>query len=92
MNLGLNIFTILLISELSELPALRAGRLPLVNGVWLMEKTGISKGKKLGRLKEWLHKLQIERDLVDLEQILDILVTINWKHGDYNQWPRLEWI
>ncbi len=83
---------VLLISELSELPALRAGRLPLVNGVWLMEKTGISKGKKLGRLKEWLHKLQIERDLVDLEQILDILVTINWKHGDYNQWPRLEWI
>ncbi len=83
---------ILLISELSELPPLRAGRLPLVNGIWLMEKTGISKGKKLGRLKEWLHKLQIERDLVDLEQILDILVTINWKHGDYNLWPRLEWV
>jgi tRNA nucleotidyltransferase (CCA-adding enzyme) len=81
-----------LITELSELPPLRAGRLPLVNGIWLMEKTGIVKGEKLGRLKEWLHKLQIERDLIDLEQVLDILATISWDNGDHLDWPRIEWI
>ncbi len=91
-HLGTESKIIPLISELTELPPLRAGRLPLVNGIWLMEKTGLPKGEKLGRLKEWLHKLQIERDLIDLEQISDMLVTMNWNHGDYNQWPRLEWV
>ncbi|MAK04518.1 MAG: hypothetical protein CMA03_01350 [Euryarchaeota archaeon] len=83
--------TFSLINELGELPPLRAGRLPLVNGTWLMEKTSLEKGEKLGRLKEWLHRLQIERDLVNLDEILDILVTISWEHGDFLKWPRIEW-
>ena len=83
--------TLSLIDELNELPPLRAGRLPLVNGIWLMEKTGLGKGEKLGRLKEWLHRLQIERDLVNLDEIWNILATISWAHGDYMKWPRIEW-
>ena len=80
-----------LVEELDELPPLRAGRLPLVNGTLLMEKTSITKGKKLGRLKEWLHRLQIERDISNLDEMLDILVTISWQHGDFLKWPRIEW-
>ena len=83
--------TFSLSNELGELPPLRAGRLPLVNGTWLMEKTSLEKGEKLGRLKEWLHRLQIERDLVNLDEISNILVTISWEHGDFLKWPRIEW-
>ena len=81
-----------LVEELDELPPLRAGRLPLVNGTFLMEKTSIVKGEKLGRLKEWLHRLQIERDISNLDEMLNILVTISWQHGDFSKWPRIEWM
>ena len=63
----------------------------MVNGIWLMEKTGLGKGEKLGRLKEWLHRLQIERDLVNLDDMWNILASISWAHGDYMKWPRIEW-
>jgi len=80
-----------LIDEFEGLPPLRAGRLPLANGSWIMEKTGLEKGEKLGRLKQWLHRLQIERDLVELEEIFNILATIPWKFGDYSKWPKSTW-
>ncbi len=81
-----------LINEFDELPALRAGRLPLANGIWIMEKTGLKKGEKLGRLKQWLHRLQIERDLVELDDIFELMTTISWKYGDYLNWPKANWI
>ena len=81
----------LLVSEFKELPPLRAGRLPIVSGDWLMDKTGIGKGEKLGRLKEWLHRLQIERDVATLDEMSSILVTIPWKNGDYSGWPLIKW-
>ena len=80
-----------LVEELTELPPLKAGRLPLVTGDWLMEKTGIGKGEKLGRLKDWLHRLQIERDVANLEEMSDIFVTISWDYGDYLEWPKVKW-
>tara|TARA_B100001115_G_C15831940_1_gene415344 strand:+ start:353 stop:1726 length:1374 start_codon:yes stop_codon:yes gene_type:complete len=81
-----------LITEFNQLPELRAGRLPLANGTWIMEKTGLEKGKKLGRLKEWLHRLQIERDLIELDDIYKLLITISWEYSDYKNWPRVNWI
>ena len=48
--------------------------------------------EKLGRLKEWLHRLQIERDISNLDEMLNILVTISWQHGDFSKWPRIEWM
>ena len=89
--LGINTELISLIHEFEDLPPLRAGRLPLANGSWIMEKTGLEKGEKLGRLKQWLHRLQIERDLVELEEIHDVLVTISWKFGDHSNWPKATW-
>ncbi len=91
-SLGTEFNVTSLVNELKELPPLRAGRLPIVTGDWLMKKTGIEKGEKLGRLKEWLHRLQIERDVANLEEMSDILVTLSWNHGDYLGWPRVKWL
>ena len=77
--------------QMAELPALRAGSLPLAGGEWIMESTGLGKGPRLGRLKEWLHRIQIERDLFEMEDMEDVLATLHWQHTDHETWPRLDW-
>jgi len=61
----------------------------LANGDWLMERTGLPSGKKLGRLKEWMHRIQIERDLSSQEEMESVLCAIPWDIGDENGWPRM---
>ena len=51
---------------------------PLAGGEWIMQRTGLEKGKRLGRLKEWLWKLQIERGCETLEEMGAILDEIDW--------------
>ena len=61
---------------------------PLADGAWIMERTGLAKGMKLGRLKEWLWKLQIERGATDLGDMAQILAEIDWENTEVDTWPR----
>ena len=63
----------------------------LVNGEWIMERTGLEPGIKLGRLKDWLFRIQIERGYNDLSQMETALCTVPWANGDPKDWPRPKW-
>ncbi len=63
----------------------------IIDGRWLMERTNLGPGKKLGRLKEWIHRIQIERNLSTVEQLETILCSLPWQSGDPNDWPKVEW-
>jgi len=63
----------------------------LIDGDWIMEKTGLGPGIRLGRLKEWLFRIQIERGYQDLAQIETALCTISWNHGNPEEWPKARW-
>ena len=63
---------------------------PIADGNWIMNQTGLSKGIRLGRLKSWLHTIQIERDITEISQIERILSTLSWENSDFNQWPQLK--
>jgi hypothetical protein len=63
---------------------------PLADGKWIMVQTGLQKGEKLGRLKSWLHTIQIERDLYDISQIEKVLSTLSWNNSDFKNWPELK--
>ena len=78
------------VNRLEDLAPLTAGDESLVDGHWIMERTGLGKGIALGRLKMWLHRLQIERDLVDVEAVETVLCGLNWDHENYHEWPQIE--
>ena len=63
----------------------------LINGDWIMQRTGLSPGIKLGRLKDWLFRIQIERGYESLDQMETALCTIPWQNGDPKLWPRPNW-
>ncbi|MDP6869212.1 MAG: CCA tRNA nucleotidyltransferase [Candidatus Poseidoniaceae archaeon] len=63
----------------------------IIDGKWLMKRTNLEPGNKLGRLKEWLHRIQIERNLKHESEIEAVLCTIPWQHGDPNEWPKMQW-
>ena len=63
----------------------------IVDGNWIMHRTGLSPGIKLGRLKDWLFRIQIERGYDTLDQMETALCTIPWQSGDPKQWPRPTW-
>lgn len=76
--------------RLRELPANKFNQ-PLADGTWLMQNTALKQGKRLGRLKIWLFRIQIERDLSGLDDIEEILCSIPWQHGDIEEWPTTDW-
>ena len=53
-----------------------------------MEATGLAHGQALGQLKEWLHYLQVERDVTSKEDMLNLLCRLPWEQPD-STWPRL---
>lgn len=63
----------------------------LINGEWIMERTGLKPGIKLGRLKDWLFRIQIERGYRELSQMETTLCTIPWQSGKPEEWPRPIW-
>lgn len=63
---------------------------PLIDGKYIMANLGIPSGAKLGRLKEWLHKIQIERGIEEFEKMETIVCSIPWNSDDYSDWPRME--
>lgn len=63
----------------------------LVNGEWIMQRTGLNPGIKLGRLKDWLFRVQIERGYDNISQMETALCTIPWQNGSPSDWPRPKW-
>ena len=79
-----------LLHRLEELEPLRAGDESIVDGHWIMQRTGLGKGIVLGRLKMWLHRIQIERDLADSDAVEAALCSLKWEHANDAHWPKVE--
>ena len=78
-------------SSLSELAPLRAGNSPIIDGNVLSEATGLEPGPKMGRLKGMLHRIQVERDLNDSDEVLALLEELDWMESEHENWPALGW-
>ena len=76
---------------LASLSTLKVGNAPLIDGNTLAAVTGLEPGPRLGRLKGWLHRIQIERDLSSEAEVLSVLDELNWRGSDYEGWPALSW-
>ena len=63
----------------------------LIDGDWIMKRTGLSPGVRLGRLKDWLFRLQIERNYQCIDQMETALCTIPWQNGNPDEWPKSKW-
>ena len=79
-----------LLEALEELAPLKSGNQSLVDGHWLMQRTGLGKGRALGRLKAWLHRLQIERDLANEGEVEAVLCSLHWTEENHLEWPQLQ--
>jgi len=73
------------------LDPLRGGDQPLVDGHLLATRSELPAGRRLGRLKEWLFRIQIEQDLTTSEEVLGFLDTLDWKTTDPESWPNAAW-
>jgi len=78
-------------SELEQNSDLKAGSSPLVDGSRISEITGLEGGKRLGRLKDWLHRIQVERDLSSEEEVVELLAEFDWRNSDFEEWQGLSW-
>ena len=79
------------IKKLKETKDIGDTRSPLVDGITLAKITGIKPGPKLGMLKGWLYRQQIEKNLTVKEVVLELLDEIDYEDGDYEMWPILSW-
>ena len=64
---------------------------PILDGTKIFQMTGIKPGPKLGLLKDWIFRIQIEKNIQVEEEMIDILNGINWKDTEYQSWPKLSW-
>jgi|TARA_B100000959_G_scaffold286304_1_gene364341 tRNA nucleotidyltransferase/poly(A) polymerase len=88
---GLGNDTSKMMTALESVPPNKAGNAPLVNGNMISETTGMEAGRRLGKLKGWLHRRQIEDDLGDSIQVLELLSEIDWSGSDPGTWATLSW-
>ena len=51
----------------------------LIDGNSLSEITGLKPGRRLGRLKDWLHTIQIQRGITNREEVISSLEEIDWR-------------
>ena len=77
--------------SLAALAPLQAGNEPLVDGHLLATVSGLSPGRRLGRLKEWLFRIQVEQDLPTSEDVLAHLELFDWRSTDPESWPDMRW-
>ena len=77
-----------IIDEIQKLKPLKKDR-QIIDGHWLMAATNLPKGERLGRLKEWLYRLQIEHDLSTIYEVSELLCKIQWMDIDFQSWPKL---
>ena len=75
----------------SRVDPLNVGNKPLIDGEKLMTVTGLEPGIRLGRLKGWLHRRQIEENLSDTDEVISLLKTIDWESEEPDSWPSLAW-
>ncbi|MEL0331756.1 MAG: CCA tRNA nucleotidyltransferase [Candidatus Poseidoniales archaeon] len=59
----------------------------LVDGHWIMARTGDVEGIRLGRLKQWLHRIQIEENLTTQQEMATALSKLPYEHGSHEAWP-----
>tara|TARA_B100000900_G_scaffold412107_1_gene433210 strand:- start:260 stop:1486 length:1227 start_codon:yes stop_codon:yes gene_type:complete len=65
---------------------------PILDGWKIAEITGIKPGRKLGLLKDWLFRIQIERNIRSEDEMIDVLNHhIKWHDSDFELWPKLSW-
>ena len=76
---------------IDQTPALKAGNEPLIDGHLLANTTELPSGRRLGRLKEWLYRLQVEKDLSDTEEVLALLNALDWEKSNPDDWPDMLW-
>ena len=62
----------------------------LADGNWLMQNTNVREGRRLGRLKQWLFRIQIENNLQNISEIRLALTKIDWNQEDFENWPVVE--
>jgi len=79
------------ISKAGAISIPSAGTEPLIDGKRLIIETGLEPNRRLGRLKGWLHRRQIEDDLVTADEVINLLETIDWENEDPEKWPSLSW-
>ncbi len=63
---------------------------PLASGEYIMQRTSIQQGPKLGALKAWLFYEQIARNLQSIDEIDTLLCTLSWQTEDTSRWPKLQ--
>ena len=78
-------------ASLKNMPPLKAGNEPLVDGHLLASATGLPSGRRLGRLKDWLYRVQIEQDLASTDEVLALLEVLDWVATDPESWPEMSW-
>tara|TARA_Y100001933_G_scaffold15161_2_gene13107 strand:+ start:14436 stop:15773 length:1338 start_codon:yes stop_codon:yes gene_type:complete len=64
---------------------------PIINGDRLAEVTGLVPGPRLGKLKGWLHRKQIEGALRTEADLIPLLTDFNWEQSDHENWDGLQW-
>ena len=64
---------------------------PILDGTKISEITGIKPSRKLGLLKDWLFRIQIEKNISQKREMEEILHEINWNEPDFESWPKLLW-
>ena len=74
-------------TALSALAPLRVQAEPVIDGLCLMEVTGLDKGPTIGSLKRGLYRLQIERDVDDPDTLLSFLEEIADQDLGGPVWP-----
>ena len=62
-----------------------------MDGNRLSESTGLEPGERLGRLKAWLHRIQIEQDIATVADVESALADLDWQDGPSDDWPRVSW-
>tara|TARA_Y100001980_G_scaffold46291_1_gene29635 strand:- start:18499 stop:19836 length:1338 start_codon:yes stop_codon:yes gene_type:complete len=64
---------------------------PIINGDRLAEVTGLVPGPRLGKLKGWLHRKQIEGALRTEADLIPLLKDFNWEQSNHENWDGLQW-
>tara|TARA_Y100001958_G_scaffold158769_1_gene157663 strand:+ start:229 stop:1566 length:1338 start_codon:yes stop_codon:yes gene_type:complete len=64
---------------------------PIINGDRLAEVTGLVPGPRLGKLKGWLHRKQIEGALRTEADLIPLLTEFNWEQSNHENWDGLQW-
>jgi hypothetical protein len=76
---------------IEDTPALKTGNKPLVDGHLLASEADLPSGRRLGRLKQWLYRLQVEQDLSNTEEVLSLLNALDWQQTNPEDWPDMLW-